>query len=210
MFQEGLGTLQGHEVAIIVDPQAAPCFSKARPVPYAMRSKVEAELERLVEEGTLEPVQFSEWASSIVTVVKSDKTSVRICGDLKRTVNPVARLDRYPIPKVDDLFATMANGKVFSQIDLSHAYQQLPLKEESKKFVVIKTHKGMFRYTRLPFGISSAPERVMENILQGIPKVVVYLDDILVAEDSKEGHLRLLGEELDCLERAGQVSVHGA
>ena len=76
VFQEGLGTLQGHEVAIVVDPQAAPSFSKARPVPYAMRSKVEAELEQLVEEGTLEPVQFSEWASPIVAVVKSDKTSV--------------------------------------------------------------------------------------------------------------------------------------
>ena len=113
MFQEGLGTLQGHEVAIIVDPQAATCFSKARSVPYAMRSKVEAEIERRVEEGTLEPIQFSEWASPIVTVVKSDKTSVRICGDLKRTVNPVARLDRYPIPKVDDPFLLWPTGKSF-------------------------------------------------------------------------------------------------
>ena len=96
MFQEGLGTLQGHEVAIVVDPQAAPCFSKARPVPYAMRPKIEAELKQLVEEGTLEPVQYSEWLSPIATVVKSDKTSVRICSDFKPTVNPVARLDRYP------------------------------------------------------------------------------------------------------------------
>ena len=159
-----------------------------------------------MEEGTSEPVQFSEWASPIVAVVKSDKTSARICGDFKQTVNPIARLDRYPITKVDDLFATLANGKVFSKIDLSHAYQQLPLTEESKKFAVINTHKGLFCYTRLPFSISSAPaifQRVMENILQGIPKVVVYLDDILVAGDSKEEHLRLLGEVLDRLERAG-------
>ena len=159
-----------------------------------------------MEEGTFEPVQYSEWASPIAAVVKSDKTSVRICGDFKQTVNPVARLDRYPIPKVDDLFATLANGKVFSKINLSHAYQQLPLTEESNMFVIINTHKGLFRYTRLPFGISSAPaifQRVMENILQAIPMVVVYLNDILVAGDSKEEHLRLLGEVLDCLERAG-------
>ena len=158
-----------------------------------MRPKVEAELERLVEEGTLEPVQFSDWASPIDTVVKSDKTSVRICGDFNQTVNPVAKLDRYPIPRVDDLFATLSKGKVFSKIDLSHAYQQLPLTEESKKFVVINTHKGLFRYTRLPFGIFSAPaifQRVMESVLQGIPKVVVYLDDILVAGDSEKEHLR--------------------
>ena len=206
VFQEGLGTLQDHEVAIVVDPQAAPRFCKSRPVPYAIRPKVEEELERLVKEGTLEPVQFSDWATPIVTVVKSDKTSVRICGDFKQTVNPVARLDRYPIPRVDDLFATLAGGRVFSKIDLSHAYQQLPLTEESKKLVVINTHKGLFRYTRLPFGISSAPaifQRVMETILQGIPKVVVYLDDILVAGDSEEEHLGLLGEVLDRLEKAG-------
>ena len=206
VFENGLGTLKDHEVSITVDSQATPRFCKSRPVPYALRPKVEAELDRLVSEGTLEPVQYSEWASPIVTVVKSDKTSVRICGDFKQTVNPVARLDRYPIPKVDDLFATLANGVVFSKLDLSHAYQQLPLTEDSKKFVVINTHKGLFRFTRLPFGISSAPaifQRVMESILQGIPKVVVYLDDILVAGDSVEEHLRLLDKVLDRLQKAG-------
>ena len=73
VFQEGLGTLQGHELAIVVDPQAAPCFSKARPASYAMWPKVEVELKWLVEEDTLEPVQFSEWASPIVAAVKSDE-----------------------------------------------------------------------------------------------------------------------------------------
>ena len=151
-------------------------------------------------------MQYSDWASPIVTVVKSDKTSVRICGDFKQTVNPVAKLDHYPIPKVDDLFATLANGAVVSKLDLSHVYQQLPLTDDSKKFVVINTHKGLFRFTRLPFGISSAPaifQRVMESILQGIPKVIVYLDDILVAGDSAEEHLRLLDKVLVWLQKAG-------
>ena len=157
-----------------------------------MRDKVEKELNRLVAEGTLEPVELAEWAAPIVSVLKPDKINIRICGDFKQMVNPVSTLDKYPIPKVEDLFSTLADGKIFSKIDLSQAYQQLPLADESKKYVVINTHKGFFRYTRLPFGISSAPgifQRVMENILQGIPNVIVYLDDILLSSATESEHI---------------------
>ncbi len=105
VFQEGLGTMKGYEAKIYVDPEARPRFCKARSVPYAMRAKVEEELERLVAEGVLEPVQFSEWAAPIVPVLKSDRISVRICGGFKLTVNQVSKLDHYPIPRVEDLFA---------------------------------------------------------------------------------------------------------
>ena len=166
VFQEGLGTLKNFEAKIHVDPKANPRFCKARTVPYAVREKVEVELERLVKEGTLEPVQLADWAAPIVPVLKADKSSIRICGDFRQTVNPVSRLDRYPIPRVEDLLATLAKGKSFTKIDLSHVYQQLPLDEKSKEHVVINTHKGLFRYTRLPFGVSSAPgifQRVIES-----------------------------------------------
>ena len=142
-------------------------------------------MNRLVAEGTLKPVEVAEWAASIVSVLKPDKVNVRICGDFKQTVNPVSTLDKYPIPKIEDLFSTLAGGKVFSKIDLSQAYQQLPLADESKKYVIINTHKDLFRYTRLLFGrISSVPgifQRVMENILQGISNVIVYSDDIFLS-----------------------------
>ena len=206
VFQSGLGALRGYQAAIEVDETAAPRFSKARSVPYAYRDMVEKELDRLVQEGTVEPVEFSEWASPIVPVLKKDKLSVRICGDFKQTVNPVARLDRYPIPKVEDLFSSLGGGKVFSKIDLSQAYQQVPLEENSCKIVVINTQKGLFRYTRLPFGISSAPgifQRVMENLLQGLTGVIVYIDDILIAGSNEEEHTRRLEEVLSRLEKAG-------
>ena len=108
-------------------------------------------------------------------------------------VNPVCKLDRYPIPKIEDLFATLRGGKVFSKLDLSQAYQQIPLDEESKKFVVINTQKGLFRYTRLPYGISSAPgifQQVMEGLLQGIEGIIVYIDDMLVSGATAEEHLK--------------------
>ena len=131
--------------------------------------------------GNFKPVQFSEWATPIVPVLIQDR-SVRICGDFKVTVNPVAKLDRYPIPCIEDLLATLGGGKSFSKLDMSQAYQQVELDESSRQFTVINTHKGLFEYTRLPFGISSAPavfQRVMEGLLQDIPGVVVYIDDVL-------------------------------
>ena len=206
VFQEGLGTLKGFEARIYVDPNAQPRFSPARSVPYALRDLVNKELQRLQDEGTLEPVEISEWAAPIVAVLKRDKKSVRICGDFSVTINPVSKLDRYPIPKVEDLFARLRKGRYFSKLDLSQAYQQLPLDEHSKKYVVINTHRGLFRYTRLPFGISSAPgifQRVIESILQGIDSVVVYLDDILISGSTEEGHLQVLDEVLSRLDRAG-------
>ena len=78
LFQEGLGTLHGHEVKIVTDPEATPRFCKVRSVPYALRGKVDAELSRLVEEGTLQPVQFADWAAPIMVVLKSDETSICI------------------------------------------------------------------------------------------------------------------------------------
>ena len=206
LFEEGLGTLQGHKAKLYVDPQAIPKFCKARPVPYAMRGKVEEELHRLVQEGILEPIQYADWAAPIVPVWKKDKESVRVCGDFKLTVNKVARLDRYPIPRIEDLLAKLAGGKQFSKLDMSQAYQQLLLDESSRQYVVINTHKGLFRYSRLPFGVSSAPgifQRVMENLLQDIPGVVVYIDDVLITGPDESGHIAALEEVLRRMEQAG-------
>ena len=112
-------------------------------MPYAVRDKVEKELARLQEEGTIEAVEVSDWAAPIVPVIKSDKSTVRICGDFRVTVNPVSKLDSYPLPRVDDLFAKLEGGQKFTKLDLSQAYQQLPLDEESKRYTVVNTHKGM-------------------------------------------------------------------
>ena len=170
-----------------------------------MRGKVEQELNRLQRQGVLTPVAFSDWAAPIVPVLKKDG-SVRICGDYRLTVNQAAKLETYPLPKIDDLLTSLAGGKTFTKLDLAHAYQQVELEKDSRKFVTINTHKGLFEYTRLPFGVASAPalfQRTMENLLQGLKHVCVYLDDILVTGSSEREHLENLAEVLKRLESAG-------
>lgn len=104
----------------------------------------------LVREGILKPIQFSEWATPIVPTVKPDK-SVRICGDFKLTINQAAKLDRYPVPRIENLFGNLSGGQLFSKLDIRQAYQQILLKEESTAYVVINTHHSLFHYNRLPF-----------------------------------------------------------
>ena len=130
----------------------------------------------------------------IVPVVKPDG-SVRICGDYNVTLNCAAKTDTYPLPKIEDLFASLSGGKLFSKMDLASAYLQIPLEEQSKECTTINTHKGLYCYNRLPFGVASAPsifQRTMENILQGINHVCVYLDDILVTGTTEKEHLQNL------------------
>ena len=183
LFQGGLGTLAGEEAKLYFDSKTKPIFCKARPVSYLLKEEIEQSLEKLVAEGTLTPVQFNEWAAPTVPIVKEDG-SVCICDDYKIAANKVSKLDNYPIPKSEDLFITLNGGKELTKLDMSQAYQQLLLTVESKQFITINIHKGLFRYNRLPYGISSAPgiyQRVMDNLLQGIPYVVVRVDDILVS-----------------------------
>ena len=81
IFKEGLGTLKGYQAKIYIDHDATPRFFKTRSVPYSMQSLVDKELHKLASDGVIEFVCFSEWAAPVVPVLKSDKASVRICGD---------------------------------------------------------------------------------------------------------------------------------
>ena len=191
------------EARLQVKEGARPRFCKARPVPFALKAAIDRELDRLENEGILEPVTYSEWAAPVVPVPKTEG-QIRLCGDYKVTINPVLEVDQYPLPKPDNIFATLSTGKVFSKIDLTHAYQQMKLTEDSRNYVTINTHRGLFRYTRLPFGVASAPsifQKVMDTVLQGLPNAICYLDDILVSGATKEEHLHNLEMVLQRLEQ---------
>ena len=205
VFTDGIGTMHGIKAKIYVDTNAPPRYYKARPVPYAIKPKIEEELARLQTEEIIKPVEFSEWAAPIVPVMK-ENGKIRICGDYKITVNQASKLDRYPIPKIEDLLATLEGGEKFTKLDMSQAYQQMELDEDSKQYLTINTHKGLYRYNRLPFGVSSASgifQRTMENLLQGIPHIIVRSDDILISGKDDEHHVEILDQALQRLSKAG-------
>lgn len=138
------------------DPEnVQPKFYRAWPVPYAMKEKIEYELERLLKLGVIAPVDYSDWATPVVPILKKDG-SIRLCGNFKITINPFLEQDEYPLPIAQELFDKLGGGQEFSKIDLSNAHFQLVLDDESTKLVVISTHKGLFKYLRLPFGVSPA------------------------------------------------------
>nr|XP_037290849.1 uncharacterized protein K02A2.6-like [Rhipicephalus microplus] len=172
-----------------------PVFCKAWSVPYAIREPVEHELGNLQKEGILMPVTRSDWATPLVAVHKPDGT-VRLCGDYKLTVNPCVKTDHYPLPAVEDLFTTLAGGKVFTVLDLSTAYQQIEVHPDSRPLLTINSHMGLFQYVRMPDGISSAPavfQAIMNELLKGLPGVVCYLDDVLITGAWHTERLALVG-----------------
>jgi hypothetical protein len=205
LWKSELGEIKGVEAKIHVNQKAVPRFFKPRQVAYSLREKVEEELQHLQQEGILEPVQFSEWAAPIVPVLKSNG-KVRICGDYKITANRDIQTDQYPLPRIEDLYATLSGGQKFTKLDLSNAFLQIPLEEESRKYTTINTQRGLFQYTRLPFGISSSPsifQRVIDNLTQGLKSTVGYQDDILVTGKDDEEHLENLEMVLKRLSDAG-------
>lgn len=204
VFKEELGTLRGLKAKIRVNPEISPRFCKARPLPFSMKAQVDAELDRLEKAGIITPVKYSEWAAPIVPVVKKDKT-LRLCGDYKLTVNQAVTTEIYPLPRIEELMATLSGGTMFSKIDLASAYQQVLLEDESKELLTINTHRGLFVYNRLPFGVSSAPsifQRIMENLMRDLD-VIVYLDDLLVTGKTEQEHLQRLQAVLKRLQENG-------
>ena len=129
-----------------------------------------------------------------------------MCGDYKVSINPYVETERYPMPTPQDLFTTLAGGKVFTRLDMKQAYQQMRVSPDAQACLTINTSKGLFVYTRMPFGITSAPaiwQEAMDEILAGIPGCICYLDDILVVGSSQEEHDQLLDTVLDRLSKRG-------
>ena len=190
IFSDSLGCISGHEADIRLRSDANPKCVPSRPVPYAIRPLVDRELDRLEKDGIVKKVDSAEWSSPIVVVHKKNG-EIRLCADFKVSINKFIDPQQYPIPNPTDLLSSLAGGKVFSKLDLRQAYAQLKLSESSQKYCVISTHRGLYAYTRLPFGVASAPsiwQRVIEQIVQGIPGVCVYFDDLLVSAESQADH----------------------
>ena len=110
------GQINTFEAILQLKPGAKPKFCKACPVPFALKAATEKELHRLESEDILEKISYSEWAASVVLVLKAEGT-IRLCVNHIVTIKSQLEVDHYPLPQPDDIFATLAEGKWFSKID---------------------------------------------------------------------------------------------
>ena len=178
----------GFKAHIPVDADCTLPFCKARPVRFGLQKDVEKRLQEMEDEGIIKKVESSSNATPIVEVQKRTG-GVRICGDYKVSLNKFVKQVPVKNSNVNDMFVKLGNNRVYSHIDLEHEYLQLKLDEKSKDLTTINTQLGLFRYERLPYGISASPgifESVLVKILDCLPGVISYMDDILVmGKDTK-------------------------
>lgn len=178
-------------------------FFKPRTVPLAWKETIENKLNELCESGMLESVDNSEWASPIVPIIKPTG-DLRICGDYKVTVNQFLVDFKYPLPRIEEIFASLQGGQLFTKLDLSNAYNQLD--DESKMLCTLSTHLGLFKVNRLAFGIKVAGaifQKTTETLLRGIPYCMNFMDDIVITGPDFRSHVETLKLVLTKLQSVG-------
>ena len=173
-------------------------ISVARRVPIPLLDKVKTELDLMEKLGIIEEITTpTDWCAPMVPVQKKSG-QIRICTDFKK-LNEAVKRERYILPTLDDLLHKLSGAKIFSKLDATSGFWQLPLDEETAKLTTFITPNGRYFYKRLPFGISSAPEifqRTVEEILKGMDFVLCYFDDILVFSEDVNLHEKHLDDVL--------------
>lgn len=182
-------------------------ITDGRPVHSRFRRLNPAKLEAAKKEfATMESLGLarrsnSEWSSAL-TVVPKPGGRIRACGDY-RQLNAITVPDKYPIPHIEDFNQQIGNAKIFSVIDAVRAYNQIPVAKEDIAKTAVTTPFGLFEFPWMPFGLRNAGQtfqRFIDQVIQGLPFVYAYLDDILIfsaTEREHENHLRQLFERLN-------------
>lgn len=179
-----------------------PIHVKQYPLPLAVQSAIEEEVEVMLRQGIIERSN-SAYNAPLVVVKKQDGSN-RVCVDFRR-LNNVLVADAEPIPRIDVVFAKVASKKYFSKLDLAKGYWQIPLEESSKAKTAFSCSKGLFQFKFMPFGLKTAAAvftKLMRRVLQGLKNVEHYIDDILVATDTWEEHLDALEQVFQRIRRA--------
>ena len=201
----GVGKLKSKQVTLHVDPKVKPVAQPLRRTPFNLQEKVERKIQELLDCDIIEEVDGpTPWVNPVVIIPKADG-DIRLCIDMRRANEAILR-GRHPIPTVDELLHSMNGSKVFSKLDLKWGYHQLELSQESRQITTFVTHKGLFRYKRLLFGVSSASELYQHEIstaLAGIEGVDNISDDIIVHGPDQKTHDQRLLKTMERLRQHG-------
>ncbi|KRX86471.1 Uncharacterized protein T4E_9355 [Trichinella pseudospiralis] len=150
VFEDGIGHCTKVKAHDEQKDGFVPVFRKPFPLAFAIHDAVGKELERYADMGVLTPTDSSVWAALIVTVKKL-RGKIGICADFSAGLNDRIMVDSYPIPRAEVLYQALRFGKTFTKLDLTKAYLQVELDEESKKILVINTHNVLYHYIETAF-----------------------------------------------------------
>ncbi|XP_065076257.1 uncharacterized protein K02A2.6-like [Ochlerotatus camptorhynchus] len=188
--------IAGIQVRIQMDPTVTPVHQPLRRVPIPLESAVNEKLDELLAREIIEVKRgLVSWVSPLVVANKANG-QIRLCVDLRRVNQAVIR-DRHTMPVIDDVLTKIGKGNVWSVLDVKDAFFQLELEEESRDATVFITHRCLYRFKRLPFGLVSAPEifqRTMDEILVDCEGAYWYLDDVGVEGKTLDEHDKRLNE----------------
>ena len=185
-----LPAVEGYNAHVKLIPGTQSMFCKARKITLPLQDKVTEKLEQMVRQGILEPVQPEGVTNASPVVWQTRKSGeLRICVDLKVHINGKVMDGDYPIPDMETIFHNLHGASYFGKIDLSDAYYQIELDEEAKDICTINTSQQLFKMCRIPQGLknsSSIFQNCIQSTLKGIKGVVIFQDDVLVYETTKE------------------------
>ncbi|XP_024870004.1 uncharacterized protein K02A2.6-like [Temnothorax curvispinosus] len=205
LFADDLGTCNNFKVKVNIAKDARPVQSKCRQIPYAMEALLAEELKRLESLGIIESVATSNWTSPIV-IAKKQNGKIRLCGDYSTGINSVLISNSHSLPTVDNINAKLNGNRYFSVLDLSDAFFQLEIDKDHREITTIVTPFGLYRYTREPFGLKTAPadfQQAMDNTLEGLEGVSAYFDDVIVRGRTRKEHHERLFKTLQRLQDRG-------
>ena len=192
----GLGCITT-DCHLYTDPSVEPVIDPPRRIPYAIRDQVKAELERMENLGVIvRETKPTPWVNSMTIVQKPNK--IRVCLDPTK-LNKAIQRSHHPTKTVEEVAASMPNATIMSSFDASCGFWQIGLDEESSKLCTFNTPWGRYRFTRLPFGISTSGDifnQVMSEIFRDIDGVEIVVDDILVHASSAQEHDRRVRQML--------------
>ena len=172
-----------HQIRLSDD---TPIRCKPYPLPYAMREELRNEVDTMLEMGVVRP-STSPYASPIIMVKKKDGSN-RVCVDFRK-LNKITEVDPEPMMTAEDLFRRLSGKKYLSKIDLTKGYWQIPVAPEDVHKTALVTPDGQYEFMRMPFGMVNSGAtlvRGLRKILEGMPGVGSYVDDIVIYSDSWE------------------------
>ena len=162
---------------------------------FGLRDKVDRKLDELLKEEVIEEVPSgpTEWVSPLVVVPKPDG-DICVCVDMRRANEAIER-ERHPIPTIEEALHDLNGSTVFSKLDLKWGFHQVELETESRRITAFITHRGLFQYKRLMFGITSAPDKyqkIVKNVLIGCKGVANIADDPIIHRCGIKEHDEIL------------------